>query len=63
MYQKQSFKKIEFENCVLKSAKNWPEFQIYQSKIVPDLQIRTNYYSHHIMKYFKFDENSSETRV
>ena len=42
MYQKQSFKKIEFGNCVLKSAKNWPEFQIYQSKIVPNLQIRTN---------------------
>ena len=42
MYQKQSFKKIEFGNCVLKSAKNWPEFLIYQSKIVPNLQIRTN---------------------
>ena len=42
MYQKQSVKKIEFGNCVLKSAKNWPEFQIYQSKIVPNLQIRTN---------------------
>ena len=42
MYQKQSVKKIEFGNCVLKSAKNWPEFLIYQSKIVPNLQIRTN---------------------
>ena len=61
MYQKQSFKKIEFENCVLKSAKNWPEFLIYQSKIVPNSQISTNIAI--IMKYYKFDENSSETRV
>ena len=42
MYQKQSVKKSKFGNCVVKSAKNWPEFLIYQSKIVPNLQIRTN---------------------